>query len=208
MIYRVLTLVCIAGFILAACNASPTQPATQAVTTEVQSTVPYPPPLMEEPVVEAGTAYPAAVEVITQAPTPYPGSDAGAPAAANLATYTNNELKYQLSYPVDWQVDENGLSQPNQEVIFSPPDAAAFTVYFSVSLDERELETVRQAYQENSPGAEVSEISIAGQPAVQYTMENRVEIYVPYQERLYLIYSDQPLDDRVVSMLSSFQFLP
>jgi hypothetical protein len=105
-------------------------------------------------------------------------------------------------------VDETGLSQPNSEVIFSPPDAAAFTIYFSVSLDERDLEAVRQAYQENAPSAEASETTFAGQPAVQYTTENRVEIYVPYQDQLYLIYSDQPMDERVINMLSSFQFLP
>jgi len=206
VVYRVLTLVSLAGFTLAACSASPSQPGTQAVTTEVQSTVPY--PLVVAPVVDSGDPYPAADEVITQPPTPYPGSDVETPVAANQATYANNELKYQLSYPADWQVDEKGLSQPNKEVIFSPRDAAAFTVYFSISLDERDLETVRQAYMENSPGAASSEITFAGQPAIQFSTENRVEVYVPYQERLYLIYSDQPLDEQVVSMFSSFQFLP
>ena len=206
MLYRVMSLVILASLLLAACGASTSQPGAAVTTAEAQGTVPYPP--AAAPVVDSSDAYPAPVTVVTEPPNPYPSSGEGAVNTISTATYTNTELKYQLNYPVDWQVNEDGLNQPNREVIFTPPGAAAFTTYFSVSLDERDIEAVRKVYQETLPEAVFSEITIAGQPAIQYTMENRVEVYVPYQDQVYLIYTDQPAEQQVTNMFSSFQFLP
>jgi hypothetical protein len=206
MPYRVITWVVLTSLLLAACGTFAPKQGAPDTTPGASGASPY--PVATELAAESGNPYPAAVEATTQQPDPYPASGVEVTNAVSLADYVNNELKYLLSYPVDWQVNEDGLSQPNKEVIFTPADAAAFTTYFSVLLDERDLENIRQVYQDTLPEAVFSEVTFAGQPAIMYTMENRVEVYASYQDQVYLIYSDQPTDQRVSSMLSSFQFLP
>ena len=156
MLSRVMSAIILSSLLLAACGVPASQPGTPAVTAEAQGTVPYPP--VAAPVVESNDVYPAPLPVVTEQTNPYPSSGEGAVNTISTATYTNTELKYQLNYPADWQVNEDGLNQPNQEVIFSPPGAAAFTIYFSVLLDERDIETVRKVYQETLPEAVLNEI--------------------------------------------------
>ena len=210
---RSLLMICVIMVLITACGSS---------AAETEGGQPDPEMTAGTPVGSAVEAYPAAGDPAgggsvptpepggsaSALPQPYPAGGEQAPAAYTLLTYTNSELKYELQYPEGWQVNEDGLSQASKEVIFSPPQVEAFTIYFSVSIDGRDLQTVRQSYEENNPEAIFSEVVYAGQPAVMYTFENRVELFVPYQDRLYLLFSDQPQDPQVASIFGSFQFLP
>jgi hypothetical protein len=85
-----------------------------------------------------------------------------------------------LEYPSNWTVDEAGLSQPNKEVLFSPSNPEPFLAYFSISLDSRTLEQIRQSYAQQFPNVPPEWIDFSGQRALRYRFnDQRFEIYTP-----------------------------
>jgi hypothetical protein len=81
------------------------------------------------------------------------------------------------------------------------------TTYLSIRLESRTLEQVQSAYAQNSPDALRSEVTFAGLPAVRYTHAwGRIEIFVSYQERLYLVSTDRPENEAVRRIMTSLAF--
>ena len=121
--------------------------------------------------------------------------------------YGNPAVAYTFEYPETWTVGE-GLTQANQEIVTTPPDGEAFVAYFSVSVDERTLEQIQAVYAETD--AQITETQFAGQDALQYTDPNssRVEYFVSYQGKIYLIRTDKADLPEVQHILASFMFNP
>jgi hypothetical protein len=124
-----------------------------------------------------------------------------------VRVYINAELGYSLVLPGDWTVEEVGMSAPNREVIFSPPNAEPFIAYLSISIDPRTLEQVEQSYLEQVPDAQKSSVSFAGETGLQYIFSyGRTEIFIPHQGKTFLIATDRPNLQDVRNLLSSFAF--
>jgi len=122
--------------------------------------------------------------------------------------YTNQTVQYFLEYPSNWTVDEAGLSQPNKEVLFSPPNPEPFLAYFSVSLDARTLEQIQQAYAQHFPNVPPEWIDFVGQRALRYRFsDQRFEIYAPGYYGTFRFASDRAAWPEVQHMLSSFRYI-
>ncbi len=123
--------------------------------------------------------------------------------------YSNTEAGYSLTIPPGWNVDEHGLSNPNREVIFYPGYAESFVTYLSISLDFRTKNEIEDFYAQNVPDAFLENTVLNGYPGIKYTYNwGRVEYFIPYQDRLFLIFTDRPGDGNVQQMLGSIKFTP
>lgn len=121
--------------------------------------------------------------------------------------YSNIEVGYSLTLPPGWNVDEYGMSNPNKEVQFYPGDAEPFVVYLNISLDSRTLDQIKDFYTQNVPDALFEDTVFNGYVGVKYTYNwGRVEYFIPYQNRLFLLTTDRPNDGNVQQMLGSFKF--
>ena len=122
--------------------------------------------------------------------------------------YTNRTARYFVEYPSNWTVDETGLSQPNKEVLFSPPNPEPFLAYFSVSLDGRTLEQIRQSYAQDFPNVLPEWIDFAGQRTLRYRFnDQRFELYAPGYDGTFRFTSDRATLPEVQQMLSSFRYI-
>lgn len=122
--------------------------------------------------------------------------------------YNNSTLQYFLEYPSNWTVDEAGMSQANKEVLFSPPNPEPYLAYFSISLDSRTLEQIRQAYAQQFPNVLPEWIDFAGQRALQYRFsDQRFEIFAPLYFGTFRFASDRATLPEVQHMLSSFRYI-
>jgi hypothetical protein len=134
-------------------------------------------------------------------------TDAPPPPIAWL-NYNNQTLHYFLVYPSNWAVDETGLSQPNKEVLFSPPNPEPFLAYFSIALDGRTLEQIRQSYDQHFPAVPPEWIDFAGQRALRYRFnDQRFELYAPGYYGTFRFASDRAMLPEVPQMLSSFRYV-
>lgn len=123
--------------------------------------------------------------------------------------YSNTEAGYSLTLPPGWNVDEHGLSNPNKEVIFYPGDAEPFVTYLSISLDFRTKNQIEDFYAQNVPDASLEDTVLNGYPGIKYAYNwGRVEYFISYQDRLFLILTDRPSDGNVQQMLGSIKFMP
>lgn len=123
--------------------------------------------------------------------------------------YSNTEAGYSLTLPPGWNVDEHGLSNPNREVIFYPGYAEPFVTYLSISLDFRTKNEIEDFYAQNVPDAFLENTVLNGYPGIKYAYNwGRVEYFIPYQDRLFLIFTDRPGDENVQQMLGSIKFTP
>lgn len=125
-----------------------------------------------------------------------------------LRNYENSTIGIALTLLPGWEVDEQGLSNLNQEVIFIPGDAEPFIAYLTVSLETRTLEQITTQYAQNAPDALREDIVFNGQPTVKYVYSfGRQEVFVPSGDRLYMLSTDKPANEEVQWMLASFTFL-
>ncbi|NOH02698.1 MAG: hypothetical protein HND47_12430 [Chloroflexi bacterium] len=123
--------------------------------------------------------------------------------------YSNTEAGYSLTLPPGWNVDEYGLSNPNKEVLFYPGDAEPLITYLSISLDFRTKNQIEDFYAQNVPDASLEDTVINGYPGIKYTYNwGRVEYFIPYQDRLFLMITDRPRDGNVQQILGSIKFTP
>ncbi len=123
--------------------------------------------------------------------------------------YSNTEAGYSLTLPPGWNVDEQGLSNLNKEVIFYPGDAEPFVAYLSISLDFRTKNQIKDFYAQNMPDAFLEDTVLNGYPGIKYTYNwGRVEYFIPYQDRLFLIFTDRTGDENVQRMFGSIKFTP
>lgn len=131
-----------------------------------------------------------------------------APPPVTWLNYNNQPLQYFLTYPSNWTVDETGLSTPNKEVLFSPPNPEPFLAYFSVSLDGRTLEQIQQSYAQHFPDIPPEWIDFAGQRALRYRFtDQRFELYAPGYYGTFRFASDRATLPEVPQMLSSFRYI-
>lgn len=155
---------------------------------------------------------PMGPELWVKATTPAPTFTPIPPIATmpgSLRKYSNTEAGYSLTLPPGWNVDEYGLSNPNKEVLFYPGDTEPFITYLSISLDFRTLDQIKDLYAQSVPDAVREDTAFNGFAAVKYTFSyGRVEYYVQYQSRIYLIFTDKPMDGNVQQMLASIRFTP
>jgi hypothetical protein len=122
--------------------------------------------------------------------------------------YNNSTVQYFLEYPSNWTVDEAGLSQPNKEVLFSPSNPEPFLAYFSISLDSRTLQQIRQSYAQQFPNVPPEWIDFSGQRALRYRFNvQRVELYAPGYYGTFRFASDRATLSEVQHMLSSFRYI-
>lgn len=123
--------------------------------------------------------------------------------------YSNTEAGYSLTLPPGWNVDEQGLSNLNKEVIFYPGDAEPFVAYLSISLDFRTKNQIKDFYAQNMPDAFLEDTVLNGYPGIKYTYNwGRVEYFIPYQDRLFLIFTDRTGDENVQRIFGSIKFTP
>lgn len=116
--------------------------------------------------------------------------------------YTRPTLDYLIAHPADWLVAETG---PNHEVLFSPPNAEPFIVYFSISLDARSLEQIQQVYAQQYPNLPPEWVEFAGQRSLRYRFDaQRFELYAPLHHGVLRLASDRALLPEVHHMLNSF----
>ena len=127
---------------------------------------------------------------------------------SDWSIYNQLDIPFSFEYPATWSIDDNGLRQANQEILVIPPDAEAFTAYFSVLIDDRSLEQIQAVYAE-MPDVEMSTTIIASQEAIQFSMTNsqHVEYFIPYGGRIYLVSTDRPDLPEVQQILESFRFI-
>jgi hypothetical protein len=130
------------------------------------------------------------------------------PPPVTWLNYNNQTLQYFLTYPSNWTVDETGLSMPNKEVLFSPPNPAPFLAYFSISLDNRTLEQIRQSYAQHFPNIPPEWIDFARQRALRYRFNaQRFELYAPGYYGTFRFASDRATLPEVPQMLNSFRYI-
>lgn len=123
--------------------------------------------------------------------------------------YSNGTAGYSLTLPAGWNVDENGLANPNKEVLFYPGDADPLVTYLSISLDFRTKNQIKDFYAQHVSDAFLENTMINGYPGIKYTYNwGREEYFIPYQDRLFLVVSDRPGDENIQWMLGSLQFIP
>ena len=127
--------------------------------------------------------------------------------------YANNLVGYKLSLPVDWRIDESGLTSClNKEVIFAPPDAEPYIAYLSISLEFRTLDQIINLYTQSVPDATKEDTLFNGYSGTKYTYMNqnkvyRVEYFIPNADAFLLIATDRPDDSIVQSILKSIQLM-
>lgn len=130
------------------------------------------------------------------------------PPPVTWLNYDNQTLQYFLTYPSNWTVDETGLSMPNKEVLFSPPNPEPFLAYFSVSRDRRPLEQIQQSYAQHFPDVPPEWIDFAGQRALRYRFnDQRFELYAPGYYGTFRFASDRATLPEVPQMLNSFRYI-
>jgi hypothetical protein len=99
----------------------------------------------------------------------------------------------------------------SEEVTFSPPSPEPFIAYLSISLDSRSLDQIINLYAQSVPDATREDTIFNGYPGIKYTYtyQNnvyRIEYYIPYGGRIYLITTDRPNDGVVQSILTTIRF--
>lgn len=126
-----------------------------------------------------------------------------------LRNYSNAEAGFSLTLPPSWNVDEVGRESQNKEVVFYPGNAEAFVTYLSISLDSRTLQQIMDLYAQTTPDAVREDTVFNGYPGIKYTYTwGRVEYFIPFNGRIYLIITDRPDDGNVQQMLMSIRFTP
>jgi len=160
--------------------------------------------LLDRPVGEylaPGVHYFEGAEIYLANPDPAP------PSPPSHNQFFNIEAGYWVTYPSDWILNDYGDSQPSKEIILSPVDAEPFTTYVSILIDPRSLEDIQRLYTNTTPDTLSIETTFAGLQAIQYTYTwGRIEIYIPYQGRIYMVSSDRPDLPEVKSILDNITF--
>lgn len=160
--------------------------------------------LLDQPVGEflaPGVHYFEGAEIYLANPDPAP------PSPPSHNQFFNTEAGYTITFPSDWLLNDYGLTQPNKEIIINPVEAEPFITYVSILIDPRSMEEIHRLYAESVPDAQRSEVTFAGMHSVQYRYSwGRIEIYIPYQGRIYLASSDRPDLPEVKSILDSITF--
>lgn len=155
-------------------------------------------------VIPTPTITPTATKTAVPTKTATPNPTAG------WKTYTNADLGYSIKYPPTWKVDESGLqSSLSKEVIINPVNPEPFISYVSVSIDQRSIDQIRQVHNNSqAPIFIEKQITFAGQSTFQYTVSgsDSVEIYIPYQGKIFLVSSSKFSSKEVKQSFSSFRF--
>jgi len=157
----------------------------------------------------AGQFLALGVHILPMGPELWVTDDVIATAPPPIVEYDNFMDGYRLNLPGNWIINETNGS--NKEVIFSPPNAEPFIAYLSVSLDFRPLDQIVTLYAQSAPDAIREDTIFNGYPGIKYTFitQNnvyRIEYYIPYGGRVYLLATDRPNDGIVQSMLMTVRF--
>ncbi len=133
-------------------------------------------------------------------------------------TYINEELGYSVKYPVDWIVNEAGLSALTKELIIEPLKPELFVSYVNIGIDTRSIELIRSIYTDSDrrsrkidpdykPSVE-SKVLFAGKNVYFYVgglpQHHRIVILVDGQ--IYSISTGRNDNVLVKQVISSFKF--
>jgi len=122
--------------------------------------------------------------------------------------YTNEDLSYSVEYPSGWTVDEYGLRTPGKEILFSPPNPEPFIAYFSILLESRTIDQIKDAFARDFPDIPPIPISIAAQSAILYRYnQQRQEIFAMLPRGIFRIATDKATMPEVQHMLSHFYLI-
>lgn len=122
-------------------------------------------------------------------------------------TYWNEEFGFTVKYPSSWNAEI-----ANEEVLIAPFDNSDQINYVGISFDDRELSDIRTTLTTKGIKGQEGIINFAGQQAFQYTFntksfENTIEIYIPYQNKIFVLRTQRYDHEYVKQILSTFKFI-
>jgi hypothetical protein len=135
-------------------------------------------------------------------------------------TYSNEKLGYKIKYPANWTIKACDEGCASKEVIINPPDAEDFTSYISISLDGRNIESIRNVLADSNgsfrkidpkykPDIE-NKIIFSNKKSFQFLnqmVKNRRSIFVLYKDTTYMISAGKDQNPLVLQALASFEFI-
>ncbi len=132
---------------------------------------------------------------------------------ASTQTYTNQELKYSFEYPMDWTVDDSGLTNiASKDVIAFPGNSRPFEPdpnYFNVHVDDRELNYLFDEVFSGYTRVDRADIPFVGQTTYQFSADDGNQLWwvIPYNGQNYVIWTDKSTDEGVRVIMESFKFM-
>ncbi len=123
-------------------------------------------------------------------------------------TYTNTDIGYEFRYPATWSIDDqSAYTLVGHYIILNPPNPEPFTIHFSVTLDNRDLATIRRVH--TNSGKQEAVITFAGKTAYTYSDNTSAKypIYIPHNGKI-LVISAGSRPAEIDQILSTFKFIP